>query len=130
MDKAQAQRTMPQPIGERRATPRCYLLSRVDVSVPGGDDTYWGGVANISRTGIALFIRQRLKPNSQVTIRLRFQGDDGREVTEALTAKVIWHCGDNAGLAFETPLTAGSPALQKTPHIVAHLLKMEASLRQ
>ena len=130
MDKAQAQGTTAQLIAERRATPRFYLLSRVDVSVPGSGDTYWGGVANISRTGVALFIRQRLKLNSQVTIRLRFHGDDGREVAEALTAKVIWHCGDNAGLAFETPLTAGSPALQQVPNIVAHLVKMEASLRR
>ncbi len=127
MDKAHTQEAATQFIGERRGAPRFFLLSRVDVSIPGCDDTYWGGLANISQTGVALSIRQRLKPNTKVTLRLRFQSDDGREVTETLSAKVIWHCGDSAGLKFETPLTAGSPAAQHTPYLLAHVLKKEQS---
>jgi hypothetical protein len=44
-----------------------------------------------------------------------------------LIAKANWQCGDNTGLEFETPLTAGSPALQKARFLVTHLEAKEAS---
>jgi len=113
-------------VKERRVAPRFYLLSRADVTIPGRGDTYWGSLANISRTGLALIIRQRLQPNSMVMIRLRFHADEGMEVTETLAAKVVWHCGDNAGVQFEAPLFPGSPESRKTPHLVAHLIRKES----
>lgn len=112
-------------VGERRGHPRFHVLMRVDVSVAGRSDTYWGSVCNLSRTGVAIILRQYLKANHKVTIRFLFRSEDGREVTETLTARVIWKCGDNVGLGFDPPLTAGSPALQKAPHLVAHLAEVE-----
>jgi len=109
--------------------PRFPLLSCVEVSVPGRRATFGGTVTNLSRTGISLRIRQRLKPNRKITIRFHFLSDDWREVTEALDARVIWQSGDSAGLAFQSPLTAGSPdrpaARQKTPHLVESVERVE-----
>ena len=51
---------------ERRRTPRYYLVSRVDVVVVGSGDPLWGAIANISRTGTTLYIRQTLKPRIKV----------------------------------------------------------------
>jgi hypothetical protein len=118
--------TTASEVKERRIAPRFYLLARADVTIPGRGDTYWASLANISRTGLALITRQHLQPNSKVMIRLRFHMDDGREVTEALAAKVVWHCGDHAGVQFEAPLIPGSPASQRTPHLVAHLVRRES----
>jgi hypothetical protein len=115
-----------QMVAERRVAPRYHLLTRVDVLMAGNSNVYWGGVNNLSRTGVAITLRQPLKTNQEVTIRFRFQSADGREATEELTAKVIWRNGDNTGLKFDLPLTAGSPALQKAPHLAAHLTEKES----
>jgi len=73
-----------------------------------------------------MHIRQHLKKNQKVTVRFRFLSAEGQETTEVLIAKVVWQCGDNAGLEFDPPLTAGSTALQKAPQLVAHLAEKEA----
>jgi PilZ domain len=124
---------------EQRLTPRFHLLTRVDIAVAGGGDTYlgsmavagggdiyWGSMLNLSRTGMALVLRHQLKPKQRVAVRFHFQSLDGREVIEELIAKANWQCGDNTGLEFETPLTAGSPALQKARFLVTHLEAKEA----
>jgi len=111
---------------ERRRTPRFYLISRVDVVVAGSADPLWGAIANISRTGATLYIRQSLKLHSKATLRFRFQGEGGRELTEEVTATLVWQRGDAAGLEFEAPLLAGSPAAQKTPNLANHIAKKEA----
>jgi hypothetical protein len=113
-------------VEERRGTLRCRLLTCVDISVAGNSNVYWGGMNNLSRTGVAITLRQPLKTNQKVTIRFRLQSADGREVAEDLVAKVIWRNGDNTGLEFDPPLTAGSPALQKAPYLVAHLADKES----
>lgn len=111
---------------ERQEGPRYHLLMRVDISVAGGYETYWGSLVNVGRTGVTLRIRQPLNPGQKVTIRFLFQSEDGKTKNEALAAKVVWRSGDNAGLEFETSLAAGSPALQRVPYLAASLSMKEA----
>lgn len=111
---------------ERRAHERFHLLTRVDILGTGTGDVYWGGLNNVSRTGVALTLGQPLKPGQKVIVSFRFRCDDGRELTETLAAQVIWRTGHNTGLKFETPLTTASPALQKAPYLAAHLVMKEA----
>src|SRR2546430_16043981 len=92
---------------ERRRTPRFYLISRVDVVIAGSADPLWGAIANISRTGTTLYIRQSLKLHSKATLRFRFQGEGGRELTEEVTATIVWQRGDVAGRGFAAPLRGG-----------------------
>ncbi len=106
---------------ERRLMPRYYLVSRVDVVVAGSADPLWGAIANISRTGTTLYIRQTLKPRCNATLRFRFQATGGREVTEDVNATLVWQRGETAGMDFEAPLLAGSPAAQKNPLLAKHL---------
>src|SRR6266849_2923814 len=113
-------------VGEHRLMPRFHLLTRVDVVVAGGGDLYWGSVRNLSRTGVAVVLQHHLMHNERVTIRFRFQSLDGKEVIEGLIAKAIWQCGENTGLEFETPLTAGSHALQKARLLMTHLEAKES----
>jgi hypothetical protein len=108
-------------VNERRNTPRFELLTRVDILAAGSDDTYWGGLNNISRTGVALALGQPLKPGQKVVVSFRFHCDDGKELTETLAAQVVWQTGNNTGLKFVLPLVAASPALQKAPYLAAHL---------
>lgn len=119
-------KTLTAIVSERRSMPRFHLLTRTDISVVGGGDMYWGSMLNLSRTGAALLLRHQLKPKQRVTVRFHFQSLDGREVIEELIAKAIWQCGDNTGLEFETPLTAGSPALETARFLVTHLEAKEA----
>jgi hypothetical protein len=93
----------------------------MDIAVAGGGDIYWGSMLNLSRTGVAVILQHHLQTTQRVTVRFHFQSLDGREVIEELTAKAIWQCGDNTGLEFETPLTAGSPALLAARFLVTHL---------
>ncbi len=113
-------------VGEQRLMPRFHLLTRVDIAVAGGGDFYWGSVRNLSRTGVAVVLQHHLMRNERVTIRFHFQSLEGKEVIEELIAKTIWQCGENTGLEFETPLTAGSPALQKAEFLMAHLEARES----
>ena len=121
-----AKKTVGTTVGERRRTRRYHLLTRVDILVAGDTNVYWGSMSNLSWTGVALCARQVLKPGQRVTIRFRFQGEDGREVTESLVAKVIWRNGDTMGLEFDPPLATGSPALRQASFLVAHLMMKDA----
>ena len=118
--------TVRATVGERRRTRRYHLLTRVDILVAGDTNVYWGSMSNLSWTGVALCARQFLKPGQRVTIRFRFQGEDGREVTESLVAKVIWRNGDTMGLEFDPPLATGSTALRQASFLVAHLMIKDA----
>ena len=127
MDKMQpTDRTAGTMIGERRKARRVHLLTRVDILVAGDGQVYWGSMSNLSWTGVALCARQILKSGQRVTLRFRFQGEEGREVTESLAAKVIWRNGDNTGLEFEPPLATGSPALKQAAYLIAHLMMKDA----
>ncbi len=110
---------------ERRRTPRYYLISRVDVVVAGAEPL-WGAIANISRTGVTLYIRQTLKPQVKATLRFRFQAAGGREVIEDVNATLVWQSGETVGMDFEAPLLAGSPALQKSSLLATHIAEKEA----
>ncbi len=99
---------------ERRVAPRFYLVSRLDVLVAGKADPMWGAVANISRTGITLYIRQTLKPQSKATLRFRFQAAGGREVIEDVNATLVWQ-------------RAGTPTAQKCPLLAKHIAEKEAT---
>ena len=112
---------------ERRRTPRYYLVSRVDVVVAGSGDPLWGAIANISRTGATLYIRQSLKLQSKATLRFRFQAAGGREVIEDVNATLVWQRGETVGMDFEAPLLAGSPAAQKTSLLANHIAEKEAT---
>src|SRR3989441_13360990 len=105
---------------ERRRTPRFYLISRVDVVVAGSADPLWGAIANISRTGTTLYIRQSLKLHSKATLRFRFQGEGGRELTEEVTATLVWQRGDVAGGGIEGPPAAGARAARQRPELGNH----------
>jgi hypothetical protein len=111
--------------GERRRARRYHLLTRVDILVAGDTNVYWGSVCNLSWTGVALCARQFLKPGQGVTLRFRFQGEEGRETADSLAAKVIWRNGDNTGLEFDPPLATGSPALRQASFLVAYLMMKE-----
>ena len=113
-------------VDDRRNTPRFELLTRVDILAAGSSDAYWGGLNNVSRTGVALTLGQPLKPGQKVVVSFRFRCDDGRELTETLAAHVIWQTGNNTGLKFVMPLATVSPALQKAPYLAAHLTRKEA----
>ena len=113
-------------VGERRRMPRYHLLTRVDILLAGSADLYWGSVCNLSRSGVAVSMRQHLKAHQRVTVRFRLQSPDGREIIEELAAKEIWQCGDNTGLEFDPALTAGSSALQKARYLAAHLVEKES----
>ena len=113
-------------VGERRRTRRCHLLTRVDIFVAGDSNVHWGSMSNLNWTGVALCARQFLKADERVTLRFRFQGEEGREATESLVAKVIWRNGDSIGLEFEPSLATGSPALQQASFLVAHLMMKDA----
>jgi hypothetical protein len=119
-------RTVGTMVGERRRMRRYHLLTRVDILASGALDVHWGSMNNLSWTGVALCARQFLKQGQRVTIRFRFQGEEGREVTESLAAKIIWRNGDNVGLEFDPPLATGSPALREAQFLVAHLMMKEA----
>ena len=112
---------------ERRVAPRFYLVSRLDVLVAGSSDPMWGAVANISRTGITLYIRQTLKPQSKATLRFRFQAAGGREVIEDVNATLVWQRGETVGMEFEAPLLAGTPTAQKCPLLAKHIAEKEAT---
>jgi len=112
-------------ISKRQRPHRYQLLTRVDVSVTGGHDTYWGGLVNVSPTGVTLLIKQPLKPQQQVTICFLFQSEEGKTTTEVLNARVIWRSGDNTGVQFETPLTTGSQARKIVPLLAASLTMKE-----
>lgn len=116
-------RVMP---AERRRHPRFQLLTCVDVSASFGGDVYWGGLIDVSRTGVALTLSHPVKPGEKLTLRFRFRIEDGGETSEALLARVVWQSGDKTGLEFERPLTAGSPAVQQAPHLAAQLAMKEA----
>ncbi len=111
---------------ERRLTARYYLVSRVDVLVRGSFDPIWGGVANVSRTGVTLYIRQPLKLHAKVTLTFHFCKEDGWEATETATAAVIWQSGEAVGLKFERPILANSLAVKKTPHLADYIAEREA----
>src|SRR2546430_16150192 len=113
-------------VGEPRRAPRYHLLTRVDILPAGSSDVYWGSMCNLSRSAVAVAMRQRLKTNQGVMVRFHLQSPDGREIIEELAAKAVWQCGDNTGLEFDAPLTAGSPALQKARNLAAHLVEKEA----
>src|SRR2546425_2409466 len=110
---------------ERRRTPRFYLISRVDVVVAGSADPLWGAIANISRTGTTLYIRQSLKLHSKATLRFRFQGEGGRELTEEVTATLVWQRGDAAGVGFQGPPPARSRRPAEAPDLANHIVKKE-----
>ena len=110
---------------ERRVMPRFDLVSRVDVLVAGSSDPVWGAVANISRSGVALYVRQPLQPRSKALLRFRFQAQGGREITEDVSAMLVWQRGETAGLEFDAHLLANSPAARKAPHLADHFAKKE-----
>ena len=49
-------------VGERRRMPRYHLLTRVDILVAGSGDAYWGSMRNLSRSGVAVTVRQKMGP--------------------------------------------------------------------
>ena len=85
-------------VGERRRMPRYHLLTRVDILVASSGGAYWGSMRNVSRSGVAVTVRQHLKKHQRVTVRFHLQSPDGREVVEDLAAQEIWQRGDDAGL--------------------------------
>ncbi|TAL10773.1 MAG: PilZ domain-containing protein [Nitrospirae bacterium] len=111
----------------QRAAPRFHLIARVDIMMADRAEPIWGAVGNISRTGVALYVREPLKPSGKTTLRFRFQADGGREITEDLTATIVWQRGETAGLEFEAPLIADSATAVQAPNLAAHIAKNEAA---
>jgi hypothetical protein len=108
---------------ERRVLARYHLAKHVDIVVAKEDETYWGSLKDLSRTGIAVTLRHDLKASQDVTVRFRMESDDGKVVVEELQATVIWKSREDAGLEFTKPLIAGSSALKKAPFLASHLDK-------
>ena len=112
---------------ERRVLARYHLAKHVDIVVAKGNETYWGSLKDLSRTGIAIALRQDLEASQDVTVRFRLESDDGKVVIEELPATVIWKSRKDAGLEFTKPLIAGSSALKKAPFLASHLDKKGTS---
>ncbi len=110
--------------GERRRGPRFTLQVRAGVS--GGGKTHWGSLSNVSRTGVAMSLKQQLRPNQSVTILFNLRSADGREVTESLSAKVVWQLGGKAGFELDPPVKGRSPAVLKAPYLNAYLIDKES----
>ncbi len=110
--------------GEQRQDLRYTLQVRAGVT--GGGKTYWGSLSNLSRTGVAMSLRQQLRPNLSVTILFCLHSADGREVTESLAAKLIWQLGGKAGFELEPPLKGRSPAMLSAPYLSAFLIEKES----
>jgi len=53
-------------VGERRRMPRYHLLTRVDILVAGSGDAYWGSMRNLSRSGVAVTVRQKMGPKRKI----------------------------------------------------------------
>ena len=106
---------------ERRVLTRYHLPKHVDIVVAKGDEMYWGSLKDLSRTGIAITLKQDLNASQDVTVRFRMESDDGKVVIEELPATVIWKSRNDAGLEFAKPLIAGSSALKKAPCLASHL---------
>src|SRR3989442_6418883 len=85
-----SERTMS---AEQRLMPRFHLLTRVDIAVAGGGDFYWGSVRNLSRTGVAVGLKDKFVRNERGTIRFHFQRLDCRGVIEELNGKGSLECG-------------------------------------
>lgn len=109
--------------GERRRGPRYTLQVRAGVT--GGGKTLWGTIGNVSRTGVAMSLKQQLRPNQSVTILFNLRSADGREVTESLAAKVVWQLGGKAGFELDPPLKGRSQAMMKAPYLNAYLAEKE-----
>jgi hypothetical protein len=108
---------------ERRRGRRFSLQVRAGVS--GGGKTHWGSLSNVSRTGVAMSLKQQLRPNQRVTLLFNLRSADGREVTESLAAKLIWQLGGKAGFELEPPLKGRSAAVLKAPYLSAYLIEKE-----
>jgi len=108
---------------ERRVLARYHLAKHVDIVVAKGEETYWGSLKDLSRTGIAIALKQELAASQDVTVRFRMESDDGKVVIEELSATVIWRSRLDAGLEFAKPLIAGSSALKKAPCLASCLDK-------
>ena len=111
---------------DRRSSPRLYPLSQVDIAIPGTMETSWGSLSNVSRKGVAVHIRQQLRPYTHVTVRFRFLGGGGREVSELLPAKVVWQAGDSVGLEFVAPLTGQETCRPRDARVTRHLTRHAA----
>ena len=109
---------------DRRKVPRFTLQVRAGVT--GGGKTHWGSLSNVSRTGVAMSLKQPLRPNQGVTILFNLRSADGREVTESLSAKVVWQLGGKAGFELDPPVKGRSPAVLKAPYLNAYLLDKES----
>ncbi len=109
---------------ERRRASRYTLQIRAGVS--GGGKTLWGTIGNVSRTGVAMSLKQQLRPNQSVTILFNLRSADGREVTESLSAKLVWQLGGKAGFELEPPLKGRSQAVMKAPYLNAYLIEKES----
>ncbi len=111
---------------ERRQMARYYLVSRADVLVRDSFNPIWGGVANVSRTGVTLYIQQPLELHAKVTLTFHFCKEDGWEATETATATVIWQSGEAVGLKFERAILANSLAAKKTPYLADYIAERES----
>src|SRR5438445_13450476 len=84
-------------VGERRRLPCYHLLTRVDILLAGSAEVYWGGVCNLSRSGVAVSMRQHLKAHQRVTGSFRLVSLYGGERSTVLAPKERWQFGHNAG---------------------------------
>ena len=113
--------------GERRAKIRYDVETEVDFHIVGDDESFWGTIVDLSRTGVGISTPQLLRPGQQLTIRFRLHAADGKSATEEIPATVMWGGSDKTGLQFHNPLWPSSPTAKKAPHLLARLEEREAS---
>lgn len=118
------------PGRERRVKVRCYVLAKMDFQVVGDDETFWGTIENLSRTGVGISTQQPLRPGQQLTLRFRLHAADGKSVTEEIPATVMWANPRAAGLQFHDPLWPLSPMAKRAPHLLARLEEEEKELSE
>ena len=115
------------PGGERRAKDRYYVHTEVDFQIVGDDESFWGTIIDLSRTGVGVSTRQPLRPGQQLTIRFRLRAADGKSVTEEIPATVMWGGSRATGLQFHDPLWPLSPTAKRAPHLFARLEEKESA---
>jgi len=66
------------------------IISGIELNPVGKKRKYKGYVANISRSGMAIYITTPLKVKSSVELKLMFVDDEGVKWSEAVVGKVKW----------------------------------------
>jgi ACT domain-containing protein len=75
-------------MNDRRKAKRVVITAVAEVNDPEGNSILEGYVANISTTGISVFMKQPLKVDSKVEIKMSFYTTDGIKDVGQIAGKI------------------------------------------